>query len=204
LGFKLCNAPFFTPGIKKKKKKKKKKKLLLNRESTFFFSSFLFFHIRMGQAASITLSDKSDIICDSEDFSRRFNKMALSTIKVPMVIVAFPLLNAYKFREHEFTGVKVIDGTIGGLLGVVGCKFLVKNNEKMILITPFSSGPLSPFVAFWSAYQSMFIEGPSKSTEITEETKMQVRRAMGMDCDRFYNVAIVGAAGTGKVRKKKQ
>jgi hypothetical protein len=25
-----------------------------------------------------------------------------------------------------------------------------------------------------------------------------------MDCDRFYNVAIVGAAGTGKVRKKKQ
>jgi hypothetical protein len=157
----------------------------------------------MGQAASITLSDKSDIICDSEDFSKRFNKMALSTIKVPMVIVAFPLLNAYKFREHEFTGVKVIDGTIGGLLGVVGCKSLInKKTMKMILTTPFSSGPLSPFVAFWSAYQSMFIEGPSKSTEITEDTKMQVRRAMGMDCDRFYNVAIVGAAGTGKVRKK--
>lgn len=28
---------------------------------------------------------------------------------------------------------------------------------------------------------------------------MMVRRAMGLDCDNFYNVAVVGAAGTGKV-----
>lgn len=60
-------------------------------------------------------------------------------------------------------------------------------------------GPLSPFVAFWSAYQSIFTEGPSTSLEVSEETKYLVRRAIGLDCDNFYNIAVVGAAGTGKV-----
>ncbi|GAA5802513.1 hypothetical protein HPULCUR_007978 [Helicostylum pulchrum] len=133
----------------------------------------------MGQAASITFGDKSNILHDIGDFSVRFNKATLSTITVPMVIVAFPILNAYKFSENEYTGVKVIDGTIGGLLGVVGW-------------------PLSPFVAFWSAYQSIFTEGPTKSLQVSEETKLLVRRAIGLDCDNFYNVAVVGAAGTGK------
>ncbi|KAI9473903.1 MAG: interferon-inducible GTPase-domain-containing protein [Benjaminiella poitrasii] len=98
---------------------------------------------------------------------------------VPMVIVAFPILNAYKFSETEYTGVKIVDSTIGGLLGVIGW-------------------PLSPFVAFWSVYQTMFNEDPNKSSEISEETKLQVRRAIGLDYDNFYNVAVVGAAGTGK------
>jgi hypothetical protein len=75
----------------------------------------------MGQAASITLSNKSDILYDINDFSTRFHKATISTMTVPMVIVAFPILNAYKFSEHEYTGVKVVDSTIGGLLGVVGC-----------------------------------------------------------------------------------
>ncbi|KAI8073386.1 interferon-inducible GTPase-domain-containing protein [Gilbertella persicaria] len=130
----------------------------------------------MGQAASITLGNKSDIIYDKDDFSNRFYK---ATIAVPMVIVAFPILNAYKFSANEFTGVKVVDSTIGGLLGVVGW-------------------PISPFVAFWSAYQHIFTEGPNTSTEVSEETKQLVRKAIGLDCDNFYNVAVVGAAGTGK------
>lgn len=75
----------------------------------------------MGQAASITLGNKSNILYDIDDFSGRFHKATLSTISVPMVIVAFPILNAYKFSETEYTGVKVVDSTIGGLLGVVGC-----------------------------------------------------------------------------------
>ncbi|ORE11662.1 hypothetical protein BCV72DRAFT_246705 [Rhizopus microsporus var. microsporus] len=98
---------------------------------------------------------------------------------VPMIIVAFPILNAYKFSEYEYTGVKVVDGTIGGLLGVVGW-------------------PISPFVAFWSAYQSIFVEEPDRKAEISEDVKTMVRRAIGLDCDRFYNIAVVGAAGTGK------
>ncbi|KAI7907536.1 P-loop containing nucleoside triphosphate hydrolase protein [Cokeromyces recurvatus] len=98
---------------------------------------------------------------------------------VPMVIVAFPILNAYKFSETEYTGVKIVDSAIGGLLGVIGW-------------------PLSPFVAFWSVYENMFNEDPNKLSELSEEAKIQVRRAIGLDYDRFYNVAIVGAAGTGK------
>lgn len=27
-----------------------------------------------------------------------------------------------------------------------------------------------------------------------------VRKAIGLDCDNFYNIAVVGAAGTGKVK----
>lgn len=78
----------------------------------------------MGQAASITLGNKSDILYDTDDFTNKFHKATMSTITVPMVIVAFPILNAYKFSENEYTGVKVVDSTIGGLLGVVGCKSL--------------------------------------------------------------------------------
>ncbi|KAG0749635.1 hypothetical protein G6F62_000903 [Rhizopus arrhizus] len=133
----------------------------------------------MGQAASITLADKSEILYDVEEFSKKFKKATLSTMAVPMVIVAFPILNAYKFSESEFTGVKVVDGTIGGLLGVVGW-------------------PISPFLAFWSAYQSIFVEEPERKTEIPADVKLQVRRAIGMDCDKYYNIAVVGAAGTGK------
>lgn len=45
----------------------------------------------------------------------------------------------------------------------------------------------------------MFTESPNKSLQVSEETKMMVRRAIGLDCDNFYNIAVVGAAGTGKV-----
>lgn len=30
-----------------------------------------------------------------------------------------------------------------------------------------------------------------------------VRKAIGLDCDNFYNIAVVGAAGTGKVSRSK-
>lgn len=69
----------------------------------------------------------------------------------------------------------------------------------MSLLSFYIIGPLSPFVAFWSAYQTMFNEGPTTSLQVTEETKFLVRRAIGLDCDNFYNIAVVGAAGTGKV-----
>lgn len=88
----------------------------------------------MGQAASITFSNKSNILYDIDDFSSRFKKATMSTISVPMVIVAFPILNAYKFSEHEYTGVKMVDSTIGGLLGVVGCRFTSHIGTADILI----------------------------------------------------------------------
>ena len=72
------------------------------------------------------------------------------------------------------------------------------------LMLTTSTGPLSPFVAFWSAYQTIFTEGPNKSIEVSEETKLMVRKAIGLDCDNFYNIAVVGAAGTGKVSRTQQ
>lgn len=153
----------------------------------------------MGQAASITLANKSDILYDIDEFSQRFKKATLSTMAVPMIIVAFPILNAYKFSEYEYTGVKVVDGTIGGLLGVVGCRY----NFEWIMYLIHGVGPISPFVAFWSAYQSIFVEEPDRKAEISEDVKTMVRRAIGLDCDRFYNIAVVGAAGTGKVKRKR-
>lgn len=78
----------------------------------------------MGQATSATLSHKKNVFYDYDDVSNRFAKATLSTLAVPMVVIAFPLLNAYTFTEEELTGVKVVDGMIGGLLGVLGCTYL--------------------------------------------------------------------------------
>lgn len=110
--------------------------LLLSRPSLFFgtIAWFFSFYFKMGQAASITFSNKSDILYDIDDFSTRFRKATISTISVPMVIVAFPILNAYKFSENEYTGVKVVDGTIGGLLGVVGCKHYILHNVTFLAV----------------------------------------------------------------------
>ncbi|KAI9018782.1 interferon-inducible GTPase-domain-containing protein [Phycomyces nitens] len=96
-----------------------------------------------------------------------------------MVIVAFPLLNAYIFTEEELTGVKVMDGAIGGLLGVIGW-------------------PLAPFLACWGAFQSVFSQGPLEPLPIPPELKKQAKLRIGLNSDHFYNVAIVGIAGTGK------
>lgn len=77
----------------------------------------------MGQAASSkTISfftKRSDSVY--EDISNRFTKATVSTLAVPVVIVAYPILNAYTFQESDITGFRIIDGTIGGLLGVIAC-----------------------------------------------------------------------------------
>lgn len=49
----------------------------------------------------------------------------MSTLAVPMIIVAYPVLNAYTFQDSDITGVRIIDGAIGGILGVIGCKYLL-------------------------------------------------------------------------------
>lgn len=80
----------------------------------------------MGQATSSNLPAKGQaVLCDYDEFASnsRFSKATFSTLAVPMIIVAFPILNAYTFvTEQELTGVKLMDGAIGGLLGVLGCK----------------------------------------------------------------------------------
>lgn len=77
----------------------------------------------MGQTVSTAVPYKSNVFYDYEDFSSRFSKLTVSTLTIPMVIIAFPVLNAYIFTEDELTGVKLMDGMIGGLLGIVGCEY---------------------------------------------------------------------------------
>ena len=90
------------------------------------FSLFLSLSLnlpRMGQATSTALAHKSKVFIDYDDFSSRFSKVAISTATAPLVIIAFPILNAYTFTEDEMTGVRMMDGVIGGLLGVIGCLY---------------------------------------------------------------------------------
>lgn len=82
----------------------------------------------MGQATSspnalsffqkVTNSDKSEY----EDITHTFSKATLSTLTVPVIIIAYPALNAYAFQDMDITGHRMVDGAIGGLLGVIACK----------------------------------------------------------------------------------
>ncbi|CDH59159.1 hypothetical protein RO3G_14116 [Lichtheimia corymbifera JMRC:FSU:9682] len=133
----------------------------------------------MGQTVSTAVPYKSNVFYDYEDFSSRFSKLTVSTLTIPMVIIAFPVLNAYIFTEDELTGVKLMDGMIGGLLGIVGW-------------------PLSPFYACWGLFQVLFRDEPPEPVAIDQELKDIAKREIGLNCERFYNVGVVGAAGTGK------
>jgi hypothetical protein len=160
----------------------------------------------MGQAASTALSSsKSSVVFyDSEELGNRFTKATLSTLAVPMVIVAFPFINAYTFTSEELTGVKLMDGAIGGLLGVIGCKsppFLYyKLNRREDLNFFFVAGPLAPFLACWGVFEVLFKDGPPEPLAIPQEIKDKAKREFGLNCENYYNIAVAGIAGTGKVR----
>ena len=84
----------------------------------------------MGQATSspntLSFFQKNSNSEKSEyhDISNRFSKATLSTLTVPVIIVAYPALNAYAFQEMDITGYRIVDGAIGGLLGVIACNVI--------------------------------------------------------------------------------
>ncbi|KAG1173283.1 hypothetical protein G6F70_005942 [Rhizopus microsporus] len=135
----------------------------------------------MGQATSSkTISfftKRSDSVY--EDISNRFTKATVSTLAVPVVIVAYPILNAYAFQESDITGFRIIDGTIGGLLGVI-------------------AWPLSPFFAVWGAVTFIFKEKPPRTINVPPEIRAKAEAEIQLDTVSFYNVAVVGMSGTGK------
>ncbi|KAI8986577.1 interferon-inducible GTPase-domain-containing protein [Pilobolus umbonatus] len=124
-------------------------------------------------------------------------KATVSTLAVPVAIVAYPLTNAYAFKEAEITGHKLIDGTIGGLLGVIACK----EDERWELEYHFkciSLGPLAPFFAVWTAFTCLFNGSAPPFIAASEETLAEAKEKIGLDTINFYNVAVVGSSGTGK------
>lgn len=112
--------------------------------------------------------------------------VSLAVVSAPVVIIACPLLGAYEFATaydaELYSGSKFIDGVIGGLFGVV-------------------TSPLAPFYIAWGVIEELYKEPPPKPISISNAFQERAHRDIGLDCLNFYNIAVVGVTGTGKVRR---
>ncbi|KAI9361037.1 interferon-inducible GTPase-domain-containing protein [Pilaira anomala] len=139
----------------------------------------------MGQATSspnaLSFFQKSSDSINTEyhDITHRFSKATLSTLTVPVVIIAYPALNAYWFQDMDITGHRVVDGAIGGLLGVI-------------------AWPLSPFLAIWGAVKINFKDKPPIPLPIPDQLLQKAEKEIKLNTISFYNVAVVGVSGSGK------
>ncbi|KAI8578281.1 hypothetical protein K450DRAFT_301283 [Umbelopsis ramanniana AG] len=110
--------------------------------------------------------------------------VSLAVVSAPVVIIACPLLGAYEFATaydaELYSGSKFIDGVIGGLFGVV-------------------TSPLAPFYIAWGVIEELYKEPPPKPISISNTFQEQAHRDIGLDCLNFYNIAVVGVTGTGKL-----
>jgi hypothetical protein len=138
-----------------------------------------------------------------EDISDTFTKAKVSSLAIPMVIVAYPVLNAYMFHESDITGHRIVDSAIGGLLGVIACKQKRKIKTPWIIPTSFFLnvylGPLSPFFAVWGLLEFAFQQKPPAPLPIDPEILKEAKESIQLDTRLHYNVAMIGCAGSGKV-----
>jgi hypothetical protein len=109
---------------------------------------------------------------------------SLAVVSAPVVIIACPLLGAYEFATaydaELYSGSKFIDGVIGGLFGVV-------------------TSPLAPFYVAWGVIEELYKEPPPKPLSLTNSFQERAYHDIGLDCLNYYNIAVVGVTGTGKV-----
>lgn len=112
-----------------------------------------------------------------------------SVLFAPVVMLALPFVGAYEFgsalEDELLTGHYISDGVLGGLFGVI-------------------ASPLAPFYCFLVSIQEIFeLNYATKSHFPHSLDKDYLNRANGMlrlDFS-YYNVAITGCPGTGKVNK---
>ncbi|KAI8353245.1 interferon-inducible GTPase-domain-containing protein [Choanephora cucurbitarum] len=137
----------------------------------------------MGQATSsphsLSFFQRNSITNEYEDISNKFTKATVSTLAVPVIIIAYPVLNAYTFHDSDITGFRMIDGAIGGLLGVIGW-------------------PLAPFMAIWGAIRINFKDKPTLPLPVPTDILHQAQQQIHLNPTLFYNIAVVGSSGTGK------
>lgn len=112
--------------------------------------------------------------------------LGASIILAPAVILALPFVGAYEFGtalENELvTGHAIMDGVIGGLIGVV-------------------VSPLAPFYCFLITMQEIFdmnYTTPERHYLLDNDYLKKAEGMLRLDFS-FYNVAITGCPGTGKV-----
>lgn len=114
-----------------------------------------------------------------------------SIVLAPAVMLALPFVGAYEFStalETELlTGYHIMDGILGGLFGVV-------------------ASPIAPFYCFLVSIQEIFElnKRPTKSDSLLDSDYLKRANSMLRLDFTFYNVAITGCPGTGKVNKKKK
>jgi hypothetical protein len=48
-------------------------------------------------------------------------------------------------------------------------------------------------------FEVLFKDGPPEPLAIPQEIKDKAKREFGLNCENFYNIAVAGIAGTGKV-----
>ncbi|KAI9246610.1 P-loop containing nucleoside triphosphate hydrolase protein [Sporodiniella umbellata] len=90
----------------------------------------------------------------------------------PVIVLAMPIIGAYELSQHTEEGERMMEGALGGLLGIV-------------------VAPLAPFYQFLSSIHHVFLR-PALS--------LDRERAQGMlrlDFN-YHNLAVVGSPGTGK------
>lgn len=113
--------------------------------------------------------------------------LGASIILAPAVILALPFVGAYEFGtalENELvTGHAIIDGVIGGLFGVI-------------------VSPLAPFYCFLVSIQEIFeMNYTSERHYLLDKNYLKKAEGMLRLDSSYYNVAITGCPGTGKVIK---
>lgn len=67
------------------------------------------------------------------------------------------------------------------------------------LITYVFLGPLAPIMAIWGAIQINFKEKPALPLPVPAEILQKAQQEINLNISLFYNVAVVGCSGTGKV-----
>ena len=109
------------------------------------------------------------------------------TLVSPFVVIACPIVGAYEFgkayQDELLTGSVVMDGTLGFLFGVV-------------------ASPLAPFFFMYERMEALFGRAPPPLPPSVEYL-CEARSKIGLDSDTYYNIAITGCPGTGKVRNER-
>lgn len=156
-----------------------------------YLSGFSFFLTKtMGNSLSVgNTATANDLYLKESALKglRVISAVGTSILFSPVVIVALPFVGAYEFgtalESELLTGNKVVDGMIGGLFGVI-------------------ASPLAPFYYFLLSIKEIFNNNRCHCHLPSQKYMYKAHDMLGLD-HTFYNIAVAGCSGTGKVNNLK-